>query len=145
MAFQQHLYFTLSQREENECECVVLFTMIHNERQRGESADCGVVPSISFAFSTSGLSLRVRIMINYPRAAFFCVQTQLSPAFGCYLPACTLLLLPNKSCFWSVVQNEPFWLKGPYRTITIFYVCYFEGEKKICTGSDAIKKAKNAF
>lgn len=72
--------------------------MIHNERRKGESADCSV-PSISFAFFTSGLSLRVRIMINYPHTVFFCVQTQLSPAFGRYLPAWTLLLLPNKSCF----------------------------------------------
>lgn len=103
--------------------------IFHDDSQwnaKGESADCGVVPSISFSFSTSGLSLRVRIMINYPRAAFFCVQTQLSPAFWCYLPACTLLLLPNKSCFMKRSVEWAFLgLKGPYRTIPIFCVCYF--------------------
>lgn len=45
------------------------FTMIHNKRQR--SADYSLVPYISSAFSNSASSLRVRAMINYPRAASF--------------------------------------------------------------------------
>lgn len=127
--FSNNTFNLHRQRGENECERVVFFTMIHNERQRKESADCSVVLSISFAFSTSGLSLRVRIMINYPRTVFFRVQTQLSPAFGCYLPACTLLLLPNKSCvFEAQCRMSLSGLKGPYRKIPIFYA--FREEKK---------------
>lgn len=45
------------------------FTTIHNKRRR--SADYSLVPFISFAFSNSGSSLRVRAMTNYPRAASF--------------------------------------------------------------------------
>lgn len=108
--------------------------MIHNEGQRRKSAECGVVPSISVAFSTSGLSLCVRMMINYPRAAFFlCANSAVSLAFGCYLPACTVLLLPNKSWFfWKrSAKMSLSGLKGPFTEQLQFSMCAILAEKKI--------------
>lgn len=87
--------------EDENAECVFAFTMIHNKRRR--SADYSLVPFISFAFSNSGLSLRVGAMINYPRAASFrCANS----ATSCVGPP--FATFSSKQITFFGILNEPF-------------------------------------
>lgn len=112
-------------------------------KAKGESADCSLVlPSALPFYLWFIFACQNNDKLSTSCYFFF------PPAFGCYLPACTLLLLPNKSYFLKRSAEWAFLgLKGPYRIIPIFYVCYFgeKKEKKICTGWDAIEEENNAF